>query len=92
MIKHFRHKGLKEFYLTGDKSGVQPKHAERLRLILARLDAAHEPRDMNLPGLRPHKLTGRLKNFWAVDVSGNWRIIYRFEQQDATGIDYLDYH
>lgn len=92
MIKNFRHKGLKAFYLTGSKTGIPAKHADRLRLILARLDAAREPRDMNLPGLRLHKLSGQLKGFWAVDASGNWRVIFRFEKQDAADVDYLDYH
>ncbi|MBI3813244.1 MAG: type II toxin-antitoxin system RelE/ParE family toxin [Nitrospinae bacterium] len=92
MIKNFRHRELEAFYSSGSKAGIQAKHVERLRLILARLDAAHEPRDMNLPGLRLHKLTGRLKNFWAVDVSGNWRVTFRFEKQDAADVNYLDYH
>ena len=92
MIKSFRHKGLKAFYLTGSKAGINAKHSDRLRLILARLDAASEPRDMNLPGLRLHKLSGRLKDFWAVDVSGNRRVIFKFERQDVLDIDYLDYH
>ncbi len=92
MIKSFRRKGLKAFYLTGNKAGIPAKYRDRLRLILVRLDAAHEPRDMNLPGLRLHKLSGQLKNFWAVDVSGNWRVIFRFEKQDAADVNYLDYH
>ncbi|MBI3582316.1 MAG: type II toxin-antitoxin system RelE/ParE family toxin [Nitrospinae bacterium] len=92
MIKNFRHKGLEAFYSSGSKAEIQAKHAERLRFILARLDASHEPKDMNLPGLRLHKLTGRLKDFWAVDVSGNWRVIFRFEKQEATDVNYLDYH
>lgn len=92
MIKNFKHKGLRNFYFTGSKAGIEAKHADRLRLILARLDAAGEPRDMNLPGLRLHKLTGKLKDFWAVDVSGNRRVIFRFEKQNTTDIDYLDYH
>ena len=92
MIKNFRHKGLEAFYSKGSKAGIQAKHAERLRLVLARLDAAGEPRDMNLPGLRLHRLTGRLNDFWAVDISGNWRVIFRFEKQDIIDVDYLDYH
>lgn len=92
MIKNFRHKGLEAFYSKGSKAGIQAKHAERLRLALARLDAACEPRDMNLPGLRLHKLTGRLNGFWAVDISGNWRVIFRFEKKDVVDVDYLDYH
>jgi len=83
MIKSFRHKGLSAFYFKGSKVGIQAKHADRLRLILARLDASREPQDMNLPGLRLHKLTGDLKDFWSVEVSGNWRLIFKFEGHDA---------
>jgi proteic killer suppression protein len=61
-------------------------------LILARLDASAEPRDMNLPGLRLHPLKGRSKGAWAVDVSGNWRVVFRFEDRDAVDVDYTDYH
>ena len=92
MVKSFRHKGLKDFFLTGKKSGVQAKHVDRLRLILARLNAATAPEDMNLPGLRLHKLKGQKKCFWAVDVSGNWRIIFRLENGEVNDVDYLDYH
>lgn len=92
MIKSFRHKGLSAFYSKGSKAGIQAKHADKLRLVLARLDASREPQDMNLPGLRLHKLTGDLKDFWSVEVSGNWRVIFRFEGQDAFEVDYLDYH
>jgi len=92
MIKHFRHKGLAGFYETGSKAGIQAKHADRIRLILARLNASHEPRDMNLPGLRLHSLSGEYQGYWAVDVSGNWRIVFKFEGQDVIDVDYLDYH
>ena len=92
MIISFRHKGLRQFYETGSKAGIQAQQAGRLRLILARLDAAREPRDMNLPGLRLHPMSGDLAGFWSVSVSGNWRIIFRFDGQDACEVDYLDYH
>jgi len=92
MIDSFRHKGLKRFYQTGSKAGVQAEHARRLRLILARLDAAREPKDMNLPGLRLHAMAGNLEGFWSVMISGNWRIIFRFNGEDVRDIDYLDYH
>lgn len=92
MISGFRHKGLGDFYRTGNKSGIQAKHSERLRLILARLDAANGPKDMNLPGLKMHPLKGRLKGFWAVEVSGNWRVIFKFEGQDVIEVSYTDYH
>ncbi len=92
MINSFRHKGLRVFFQTGKKAGIQAKHADRLRLIIARLNAASEPRDMNLPGLRLHKLKGDFKDFWAVEVSGNWRVIFKFDNQDVIDVDYIDYH
>jgi proteic killer suppression protein len=92
MIMRFLHKGLEKFYASGKKTGIQPKHAGRLRLILARLDAVREPRDMDLPGLGLHRLSGNLKGFWSVEVSGNWRVIFKFEGDNVTDVDYLDYH
>jgi len=92
MIKSFKNKGLKKLYETGSKQGVKPEHATRLRLILARLDASSEPADMNLPGLGLHPLKGSLKDFWSVLVSGNWRVIFRFENGNVMDVDYLDYH
>lgn len=70
MITNFRHKVLRQFYESGSKAGIQAQHAERLRLILARLDASREPRDMNLPGLRLHPMSGDLAGLWSVSVSG----------------------
>ncbi len=92
MIKNFKHKGLKQLYMTGSKQGVKAEHARRLRLILARLDASSTPEDMNLPGLGLHPLKGPLRSFWSVSVSGNWRVIFRFVDGNATDLDYLDYH
>jgi proteic killer suppression protein len=92
MIERFRDKGLKRLYDTGSLQGIRPEHANRLRLILARLDASQSPRDMGLPGLNLHPLKGQHKGFWAVSVSGNWRVIFRFENSDAVDVDYLDYH
>ena len=92
MIKSFRHKGLKKLYETGGHRGVRPEHVKRLRLILARLDASQSPRDMGLPGLYLHPLKGAYKGLWAVTVSGNWRVIFRFEDDSAVDVDYLDYH
>lgn len=80
------------FYLTGSRSGIQAQHAERLRLILGRLNAATRPEDMGLPGLRLHPLKGTRKGSWGVWVSGNWRVTFRFVDADAEVVDYEDYH
>ncbi len=92
MIARFWHKGLKTLFETGSERGVQPRHVKRLRLILACLNASRSPRDMNLPGLALHTLKGKLGGHCAVSVSGNWRVIFRFEGRDAVDVDYLDYH
>jgi proteic killer suppression protein len=92
MIKTFRHKGLKKLYEKGSQQGVRPEHVTRLRLILARLDASQSPQDMGLPGLNLHPLKGEYKSCWSVTVSGNWRVIFKFEDNRAIEVDYLDYH
>ncbi len=92
MIKGFRHKGLELFFTEGSKAGIQAKHADRLRLILGRLNASECPQDMNLPGLNLHELGGNRKGTWAVKVSGNWRVTFTFSGKDADNTDYEDYH
>ncbi len=92
MIVSFIHKGLQRFYKTGTSSGIQAKHANRLKLILTNLDQAESPNDMDLPGLRLHELKGSRKNIWAVSVSGNWRVTFRFIGKDAEIVNYEDYH
>ena len=92
MIRGFNHKGLAKFFAAGSKSGIQPRHAERLRLILGRLSAATGPEDMGLPGLSLHPLKGERKGTWAVKVSGNWRVTFTFVGKDADLVDYEDYH
>ena len=92
MIKSFKHKGLEEFYSTGNKKGIIPSQANKISRILDRLDASISPLDMDLPGYKLHKLKGKYANYFAVCVSGNWRIIFKFEGIDAILVDYLDYH
>ncbi|RKZ77458.1 MAG: peptidase [Candidatus Parabeggiatoa sp. nov. 1] len=92
MIKSFIHKGLELFYRTGSTSGIQAKHAARLRLILSNLDQAEEPQDMDLPGLALHELKGSRKETWVVKASGNWRVTFRFIGPDAEVVNYEDYH
>ncbi len=92
MIIGFNHKGLEKFFTKGIKSGIQSKHAERLRLILGRLNVSMTPRDMNLPGLVLHELSGPRKGTWSVKVSGNWRVTFKFLGEDVNDVDYEDYH
>ena len=92
MIRSFKHKGLAKFFATGSKSGIQAQHGDRLRLILGRLNAVVRSEDMGLPGLRLHLLKGPRRGSWAVWVSGNWRITFRFVGADTEAVDYEDYH
>lgn len=92
MIKSFRHKGLETFFRLGRKSGIQPHHAHRLRAQLTALDIARSPDEMNFPGWRLHALGHDLAGYWSVTVNGNWRMVFRFEGEDAELVDYLDYH
>ncbi len=92
MIKSFRHKGLKKFYTTGSKAGIQARHAPKLRRILGLLGAATKAEDINLPGFRLHPLTGKQEGFYSVWINGNWRVIFRFTGEDVELVDYLDYH
>ncbi|MEX5586543.1 MAG: type II toxin-antitoxin system RelE/ParE family toxin [Gammaproteobacteria bacterium] len=92
MIRSFRHKGLKILYQRGDTFGVRADHVARLRRLLASLEVAQTPSNMDRPGYRLHLLRGKFDGFWAVSVSGNWRLVFRFIGTDVELIDYLDYH
>ena len=92
MIRTFRHHGLKQLYERGDPSRVRVDQAERIALALADLDDANKPSELALPGYRLHRLKGNLKGFWSISISGNWRLIFRFEEGDAYDVDLIDYH
>lgn len=92
MIKSFRHKGLERFFTKTDRSKIDAKQADRIRRLLDRLDAATRPEDMDLPGYSFHGLAPKSKGVYAVSVSGNWRITFRFEAGDAVDVKLEDYH
>lgn len=92
MIKSFKHKGLKRFFETGNAAGLQPSHLKKLRYQLTALDTAIDIGDMDLPGFRLHPLKGERSGLWAVDVSGNWRLTFQFEEGNAYIVNYEDYH
>jgi proteic killer suppression protein len=92
MIVSFRHKGLERLYRTGNISGVDAQHAAKLRRLLTALDNSADPSGMDLPGARLHALKGDRKGEWAVWVSGNWRLVFTFNGNNAAGVDYVDYH
>ena len=92
MIRRFRHRGIQQLYEKDRATRLNPQHAAKLRRILARLDVASQPDDVDLPGWRLHPLKGKYSGFWSITVQANWRIIFRFVDGDVTDVDYLDYH
>jgi proteic killer suppression protein len=92
MIKTFKNKGLKEFFESGSKKGIQPDHAGKLERMLDMLDAAITAKDMDLPAYKLHELKGKEKGIWSIWVNGNWRVAFKFENGDAYIVDYRDYH
>jgi proteic killer suppression protein len=92
VIRSFKHRGLKRLYELGDARGIRPDLLDRVEDILSRLDNAETAQAMNLPGYRLHRLKGELKGFWSVTVNANWRVVFRFADEDALDVDLIDYH
>ena len=92
MIIRFRHKGLERLFASGDTRGVDAQQAKRLRRLLASVETATSPLNMNIAGYQLHPLMGERKGEWAVSVSGNWRLVFRFDGENATDVDLVDYH
>lgn len=92
MILSWRHKGLKKFYETGSFAGIQPAHANRLRLQLVALETAQTIEDMDIPGFRLHSLQGAERGRWSIWVNGNWRLTFEFQDGNVHVLNYEDYH
>lgn len=94
MIKSFKHKGLQKLFQTGSLQGIQAMHAQRLRLILSRLNNITQIDDINLPSFRLHRLKGNMNNLWSITVQANWRITFEFDEntKNVYIVDYQDYH
>jgi len=92
VILSFKHRGLRALYDGKGAGRVNPEHVRKLTRILAVLDQSSKAQDMNLPGFRLHPLVSDLKGHYAVAVSGNWRVTFRFEDGHAVDVNYIDYH
>ena len=88
----FRHKGLRALHERDNPARVPAGQAPRLRRILFRLQEATHPGSADAPGFRLHPLKGKRAGIWSVRVSGNWRVVFRFEEGEAVDIDLVDYH
>ncbi len=92
MIRKFRHRGLELFFTKSDARKIPADRAARIARMLDRLDAASRPEDMRLPGYGWHPLKGGRKGTYAVEVSGNWRLTFKFDGEHAIDVDLEDYH
>lgn len=92
MIDSIRHKGLKALYEKGIISGVEQNQVSRLKRRLIVLNHVNQIKDLNVPGFRLHALKGRYKGYWAIWVTGNWRLVFRFEEGNVLDLDLVDYH
>ena len=91
MIRTFRHKGLKEFFEKGNKRGISPGLASRIARRLV-LNAAQRITDIDAHGFELHRLKGERQDEWAISVSGNWRITFRFAKAEVSDVNLEDYH
>ncbi len=82
MIEGFRHKGLRSLFEEDDDRRIKADQIDRLRLILSALDQANDAQDMNQPTFRLHALRGNRRGFWAVTVRANWRVTFRFDDEE----------
>lgn len=92
MITGIKHKGLKRLYDRGERQGIGASMLARVEEILSILDAAERIEELDIPGYRLHPLTGNLRGFWSIRVTGNWRIVFRFEDGEVRDVDLIDYH
>ncbi len=92
-IQSIRHKALARLFETDERRGLPADQVAKLRRLLAALDAASDIEEMRVyPGWRVHPLKGDLDGFWSVAITGNWRLIFRFDAGDTFDLDLIDYH
>lgn len=91
MIRDFKHKGLQRFYLTGETKGIIPTHANRLQGRLERLDISASPDELPA-NWNCHPLHGELEGYFAIKLSAQWRLIFRFDEGQFCDLDYRQYH
>lgn len=93
MIISFRHKGLRELFEDGSTSRLPQERIRKIKYVLEMLDSSATLADLNQSGFRLHQLKRPpLIGYYSIDVSGNYRVVFRFESGQASDIDFLDTH
>ncbi len=94
-IESIRHKGLRQLYEDGNAKGVHAASVDKLKKLLFAIETASGLDDLKLfPGWRLHPLKGDLDGFWSLTVTGNWRLIFEYEEAGSVArlLDLIDYH
>ena len=92
-IRSIKHRALRRLFETGNGRGLDAQMLDKLEAMLSAIDLAAAPEDAEaLPGWRLHQLRGDLAGYWSLTVTGNWRLIFRFEEGHAQDLDLIDYH
>jgi proteic killer suppression protein len=95
LLAGFRHKGLRQLYEDGNAKGVPPEMVDKLRKLLFALETAEKLDQVGkFPGWKLHPLKGARKGLWSLTVTGNWRLIFRHDEETntASDLDLVDYH
>ena len=87
-----KHKGMRQFVASGSTAGIPKPLANKLRRILSVLDQATQPGELDNPAWRLHPLRGGLAGHWSIRVTGNMRLVFRFDRGEAVDVDLVDYH
>ena len=94
-LVYFRHKGLRQLHQDGNARAVPATMADKLRKLLFALETAETLDQLGkFPGWKLHPLKGGLKGLWSLSVTGNWRLVFRYDEKAnaASDIDLIDYH
>lgn len=92
MIESIKHKGLRQYFEEGKSAKLPADQLSKIRRIFDMLDAVTSEDDIKQLGKNVHPLKGDFAGFWALSVTGNYRIIFRFEDGGVYDVDYIDYH
>ncbi len=92
MIKSFRSRPLRDYWLKGSAKGIKPDWRDRVHDLLSALDAAGVPEDTALPAFGFHPLKGDRKGDHALTIRGNWRITFRWKGGRAVSVSMENYH
>ena len=92
MIPSFRSKALKRYWARDDASDLRADWRGKVQRVMALLDQATEPSDLDLPGYGLHALTGNRAGRFSITISRNWRLTFPWIEGDAADVELEDDH